>query len=916
MSDATSRLNAALAGRYRIERQLGEGGMATVYLARDEKHNRNVALKVLKPELAAVVGAERFLAEIETTANLQHPHILPLFDSGEADGFLFYVMPYVEGETLRDRLDRVHQLPVDEAVSIAKAVAQALQHAHDRGVIHRDIKPGNILIQDGQPVVSDFGIALAVGAGGGARLTETGLSVGTPYYMSPEQATGDVAVGPATDIYALGCVLYEMLIGDPPYIGSTAQAVLGKIIQGIPVSATGVRKSVPSNVDAAIRRALEKLPADRFASGQDFAKALGDEHFRYGDPALAGAGRGRRPTWQPAALALGGLVVGLVAATVWTSGNRGEPPREGLVRFTIDPPETLPYTQVPNIPDVAISPDGRLMVYMGINAARSGPQLNVRALDQPAVVPLRGGENGGEPFFSPDGAWVGFVDGNTRLLRKVSSAGGAAVDLTEAPTAIFGVSWGPDDRIVFGTAGGSLFQVSAGGGEAVALTSPGPDEQDHLWPSHLEGEDAVVFVITPSGGTPLADGQLAVLDLESGDIVRLGVQGTSPQYVSTGHLLYVASDGSLRAVPFDPRSREVTGSPVPLVEGIASGQSGAANYSVSRAGRLVYAEGAVGVAGPAPWQLVWVDREGREDALPMRPRPYTIPRLSPDGRSVAVGVSRLVERDDAEVVARDLWVYDVRSGAGQRLTYDDELNSAPIWTPDGSHILFSSTLDAPRPASFPTGGWWGNVYSVPADGSGPALRVATSEDNQVLTGISPDRRALYTKAITPATHWEIMMLPVDGPGEATPLVTGPFRRGSGDISPDGRWLAYRSDETGEFEIYVQPFPGPGARVPVSIGGGDEPVWSADSRELFYVGPEDMMMAATVSGTTVPQVTERRALFSAAGYRRAGGNPRQYHVAPDGRFLMMRLPELGEDASEGFTVVLNWFEELRERVPVD
>ncbi len=240
---------------------------------------------MLKAELAAVVGAERFLAEIQTTANLQNPHILPLFDSGQADSFFYYyyyVMPFVEGETLADRMDREKQLPVDEAIYIASAVAGALQHAHDKGVIHRDIKPANILMLEGEPLVADFGIAIAVGAAGGSRLTATGLSVGTPYYMSPEQATGDVAVGPASDIYALACVLYEMLIGEPPYPGSTAQAVLGRIIQGIPVSATTIRRSVPPHVDAAIRKALEKLPADRFSSAQDFAKALADPSFRYG----------------------------------------------------------------------------------------------------------------------------------------------------------------------------------------------------------------------------------------------------------------------------------------------------------------------------------------------------------------------------------------------------------------------------------------------------------------------------------------------------------------------------------------------------------------------------------------------------------------------------------------------------------
>jgi eukaryotic-like serine/threonine-protein kinase len=313
MSGTTiERLNAALSGRYVIEREIGEGGMATVYLAQDVKHGRKVALKVLKPELAAVVGAERFLTEIKTTANLQHPHILPLHDSGEADSFLYYVMPYVEGESLREKLEREKQLPVGEAVQIAVAVAGALDYAHRHKVIHRDIKPANILVHAGQPVVADFGIALAVGAAGGARLTETGLSVGTPYYMSPEQATGDVIVGPATDIYAIACVLYEMLVGEPPYLGNTAQAVLGKIISGQPVSATKHRPAIPPNVDAAIRKALEKLPADRFPSAEAFAAALTDPGFRHGLGEAADGSRAFSPGRHRAALAASGLL-GLVA---------------------------------------------------------------------------------------------------------------------------------------------------------------------------------------------------------------------------------------------------------------------------------------------------------------------------------------------------------------------------------------------------------------------------------------------------------------------------------------------------------------------------------------------------------------------------------------------------------------------------
>jgi serine/threonine protein kinase len=307
MSDVPARLNAALLHRYRVGRQLGEGGMATVYLAEDLKLSRNVALKVLKPELAAVVGAERFLAEIKTTANLQHPHILPLYDSGEADGLLFYVMPYVAGESLRDRLSREHQLSVDQAVRIATNLAEALDYAHRQGVIHRDIKPANIMLQDGKPVISDFGVALAVSAGGGERLTETGLSLGTPHYMSPEQATGDIEVGAASDIYSLGCVLFETLVGEPPHGGRTAQAILSRILTEPPKRVAELRPIVPAHVDAVVRTALERVPADRFGTAADFARALADPTFRHSADGTAEPARadGRRWPAISALLALG-----------------------------------------------------------------------------------------------------------------------------------------------------------------------------------------------------------------------------------------------------------------------------------------------------------------------------------------------------------------------------------------------------------------------------------------------------------------------------------------------------------------------------------------------------------------------------------------------------------------------------------
>jgi serine/threonine protein kinase len=371
--------------------------MATVYLAQDLKHNRKVALKVLKPELAAVVGTERFLAEIETTANLQHPHILPLFDSGEADGFLFYVMPYVEGESLRDRLDREHQLPVDEAVRIATNVAEALDYAHAQGVIHRDIKPENILLQAGKPVVSDFGITLALGAAGGNRLTETGLSLGTPHYMSPEQATGDQHVGPATDLWALGCVLYEMLVGEPPYTGSTPQAVLGKIVTADAPSARAERKAVPSNVDAAIRRALEKLPADRFGAASHFAEALDDPSFR-----LPVVESGPSPGWaRSTVIAAGwmGLVLVSVATVLWVLAGRGSN-RTGA-HFEVVLPSGLSVSRDP-YPNVDVSPDGSLIVFAG--SASDGRQgLWLRPVGELSPAPIEGTEEGRAPRFSPDG---------------------------------------------------------------------------------------------------------------------------------------------------------------------------------------------------------------------------------------------------------------------------------------------------------------------------------------------------------------------------------------------------------------------------------------------------------------------------------------------------------------------------------
>jgi len=876
------RLNAALSGRYRIESELGEGGMATVYLAHDLKHERKVALKVLKPELAAVVGAERFLAEIKTTANLQHPHILPLHDSGEADSFLFYVMPYVEGESLRERLDRETQLPVDEAVRIATAVANGLDYAHRQGVVHRDIKPANILLQDGEPVIADFGIALAVGGASGARLTETGLSVGTPYYMSPEQATGDMVVGPGSDTYALGCVLYEMLVGEPPYVGATAQAILGKIISGEPVSATAQRKTIPANVDAAIRRALETLSADRFTSSQEFAKALNDPGFRHGDGAMGRATASVAGLWKPLALVMSAATVVLLATSFL--GREATAPAQ-VLRVDIQLPENAGLAfDVRN--HLAMSPDGSRFVYTG-RTETGRTQLWVRSLSEVEPVPLPGTEGACCATFSPDGQSIAFLDMADVSLHSVAISGGSVRTLLPSGGAAEGsrsVSWGADGYMYLG--GDAIFRVPENGGELEFVTTLGDGEEGHIHPTVLPSGKGVLFVIHNGTGRGT---QVAVVDLDTREH-RVLAAGLMPLYAETGHLVYVTEAGELVARPFDQEGLATTGPPLSLERGLTT-RGGEADLALSGNGTLLYATG-----NSRTESLVWVDRAGGfqplEDGWTEN---FESLALSPDGRRLAVSI------EDA-TGDHQLWTRTLPQGPLSKLTIEGGLNFRPSWSADGRRLLFVSDR-GDTPNDLITRPVEGGVAEVVLDLERDLWEGEWSPDGEWLVYRvgAPPTRDLYVKHVNPDSAGRTISAS-DSSEEVMPT-----------LSPDGRWLAYQSDESGREEIYVRPFPNiDDDKRPVSDNGGGEPRWSRDGTELFYKNPAGQLVATRVVTEPNFVVVDREVLFSVAQYQFGWEFccHATYDVHPDGeRFLMIRREGSGGD----LVLVYNWFEELKQRM---
>ena len=904
--------------------------MGEVYKSRDTRLDRTVAVKILNPAFAADPQLrERFDREARAISQFDHPHICALHDVGEQNGTAYLVMQYLEGESLADRLAN-GPLPIGQALTTAVEIASALDRAHRAGIVHRDLKPGNIMLTKAGAKLLDFGLAksrAAVVASAGAstlapttpNLTFEGAILGTFQYMAPEQIEGREADA-RSDIFAFGAVLYEMVTGSRAFSGTTHASLISSILKDEPRPVTELQPLTPPLLDHIVSRCLAKDPDERWQDAGDLTRELLwiSRTGTLGRTTVPGAvpGRLRERVSIGIGAALAGLIVGgAVTAMVMRFATRqsGERP-PNIVRsvVSITPAEHLQAIAIdrttnegrPSRTSMAWSPDGRTIVFSAIQGDRQ--QLYLRAIDQLTATPMTGTEGAGAPFFSPDGRWVAFWSAG--VLKKTPADGsGPATTICETPS-IFGASWGANDTIIFSRAQQGLWRVSAAGGTPELIAAPDLEkgEVKYLLPRILPGDGTVVFTVTHTPLPTWEDTEIVAQSLATKERKVLVQRAADGRYVPSGHLVYVRR-GTLMAVPFDLERLEATGGAVALIANVMQAanepseqfDTGAGQFSVSASGALLYLPG--GIFPDPERSLVWVDRAtGAVQTLPVPTKAYASPRLSPDGRQVVVWTQG----------DRNVWVHDLSRGTVTRLT-SERRNARAIWTLDGKGVTYGSAAGGTE-----------NLVVRPADGSGSAEPLTKSRKLQYAAAWSPSDHALLFVEQDPDFLLDIMVMPASGDRRPRPLVQTRFTEAYPDLSPDGRWLAYASDESGRTEVYVQPYPGPGPRQQVSANGGTGPAWSHDGRELFYTTTQTMGGQATLTRMMVVPVTLRPTLTVGAprqlfeGRFGATAGIRSYDVTADGRrFLMVQQKERPAVAAAEMILVQNWLEEVKARVPV-
>jgi eukaryotic-like serine/threonine-protein kinase len=882
-------------GRYEVLDFLGAGGMGEVYRARDTSLSREVALKILTGEATRDSARfRRFQTEAQASAALSHPNIVSIYDVGEEGGTPYIVSELVEGTTLAGALAR-GPFPTRRLLDLAAGIAEGLAAAHAHGIVHRDLKPANVLLTlGGVPKIADFGLAKYFQQSAdseGSHLstlpderTTEGTILGTVGYMSPEQAKGEPADF-RSDQFSLGSILYEMATGKRAFQRSSLVQTLAAIVQEEPERVGTLNPESPAPLRWIVERCLAKEPKARYGATEDLARDLASvrEHISElsgGEAALSPGTRRRSRGPLLWGLAAAALIVGSVAGVLLRAPGSRTSRVSPLMRLNLAfPPEESPVLGLPS-PVLALSPDGKRLVYVG-RRPEGGRGLYVRPLDRLEATAIPGTEGALDPFFSPDGEWVGFgADGK---LKKVSLSGGQPLTLCEA-TILRGASWGSDGTILFSPSGNAgLFRVSEKGGQPKPLTTLNPEkgESTHRWPDILPGGRTALFTIHSLSGD-YESARIGAISLETGERRIVLEGGTYARYVPTGHIIYLRNR-SLFAVPFDSKRLEVTGSPVPVLDGVSVfSTAGYANYAISRTGSLIYAP-----SDPraSERELVWLDRKGSTRLLTEVRRSYQQPRLSPDGHRLAVAA-----------FDGTIWIYDLARDAWEQLT-SGGVNFCPVWSPDSKRIVFSSNRNGLI-----------NLFVVPTDRSASPDQLTRTNTWPLALSWSPDGQTLIV-ADQPGGGRDLSELRLDGERTLRPILATPFIEDAARLSSDGRWMAYHSNESGRFEVYVARYPGPGGglggRSQISTNGGSNPVWSPDGRELFFQSG-NKLMAAAIETTPELRAGVPKAFFE--------GPFEGFDITPDGqRFLLVR-PAYPDLPPKPLVVVLGWLNDLERRVP--